>query len=70
MRNGDTINLKLSWIDKPGLPIVLTEADLNLCDFLADFHNPCPWKPGIHHISRDHQIWPNILPTVSPSVVS
>ena len=56
--------MKLSWIDPSGMPIVLTDVHLNLCDFLADFHNPCPWKPGTHHISYNNQYWSDLFPTV------
>ena len=69
MRNGAIIHMKLSWIDPSGMPIVLTDADLNLCDFLADFHNPCPWKPGTHYISYSNLFWPDIFPTVCHNCV-
>ena len=63
-RNGAILHMKLSWIDPSGMPIVLTDVDLNLCDFLTDYHNPCPWKPGNHSISYNNQFWSNLFPTV------
>ena len=65
MRNGGILHIKLSWIDPSGVPIVLTDGRINLCDLFADFHDPCTWKPGTHHISYNNQTWPDVFPTVS-----
>ena len=69
MRNGAILLIKLSWIDPSGMPIVLTNVDLNFCDFLADFQNPCPWKPGTCSISYNNLFWPDLLPTVGHDCV-